>query len=287
MLMDAMLNANGICSTPDAFSPEDIAHVNATVDPLFAERAAQRRSYVHVDELQELGLLDIVLGKRMRDILFSVMPDPVLYHCLMVETAGNDPEPNLFAETLSGWHRDRDCSFSKHEPTHVSVFVYLSNVGERDGAFEFVPQNPNRRLYSSTPCALVQGEAGYTFVWQRSYYHRASPNSGPRRRRLFKISIQRNAFPSVHLGNDHFRRTIERLPSGDPALDLLFGRYQGKPAPQIARPADVPCAAIAATRRLGVADRSLVKAQLRINAALAKDRLRELVGGPPARVAYD
>jgi hypothetical protein len=234
-----------------------------------------------------MGALDVVLNQKMRDTLFAIMPDPVLYHCFVIETAGNDPEANLFADHLAGWHRDPDCSYSRREPTHVSIFAYLSDVGEDDGAFAFVPQNPEKLLRSSTRNILVTGNAGYTFAWQRSFYHRASPNRGPRRRRIVKVSVQRNAFPSVHLASPHYRTAIDAIPAGDPATDLLFGRYQGRPAPSFQHQPNVAAAAIAPTGRLAIDDGALLRAQLRKEAADAKRRLKSLLGEGPRSVAYD
>jgi len=287
MLVDAMLNANGICSLDPVYSGDEISRLNRAVDDLLGTRALEKRSYVHVDELRELGMLETLLGDRMRDVLFSIMPDPVLYHCFVIETAGNDPEPNLFADTLAGWHRDRDCSFSKAEPTHVSIFVYLSDVGASDGAFEFVPQNPNERLRSSTPTVLVTGRAGYTFAWQRSYFHRASANRGPRRRRIAKISIQRNAFRSIHLSNEHFKSVLAATPSGDPATDLLFGRYQGKKPPHVDRPAaTLRPYAIAPTGTIMLEDRALALGQFRMKGAAMKSDIKAALG-LGNRLAYD
>jgi hypothetical protein len=288
MLVAAALNERGICRLDDAYSGDEISRLNRGLDDIFKARALQKRSYVHVDELHERGMLELLLGERMLDILFSIMPDPVLYHCIAIETAGNDPEPNLFAETLAGWHRDRDCSFTTREPTHVSIFVYLSDVGEDDGAFEFVPQNPNERLRSSTPCALVTGRSGYTFAWQRSYFHRASPNRGPGRRRLAKLSIQRNSFPSIHLSSERFKKVIAAMPSGDPATDVLFGRYQGRKAPSVDRPdAPVTPYAIAPTGTMLLDDGALKKGQFRMKVAALTSDIKAMVGGAARRTTYD
>jgi hypothetical protein len=274
----SILKSKGICTVPNAYTTSEIDSLNNAVDNVFAQRSSGRRSYVHVDELQEMGLLGIVFGAEMRRTLFSIMPDPVLYHCFVIETAGNDTEPNLFANTLSGWHRDADCSFSPLEPTHVSIFVYLSDVARDDGAFEFAPQDPRGWLRSSTPTVLVTGRSGYTFAWERSYYHRASPNRGPRRRRLVKISIQRNAFVSAHLANSHFIKAIRSIDPGDPELDVLFGRFQGRTAPQILPSPEIAAAAIEVNGTLGIADTTLLRGQIRRSAAAAKAQARKVFG---------
>lgn len=289
MSVVSILNTNGICRVPDAYSIREVDELNRAVDSIFLERAAERRSYVHVNELHELGLLEKIFCPQMRNVLFSIMPDPVLYHCFVIETAGNDLQPNIFGDTLAGWHRDVDCSFSPSEPTHVSIFVYLTDVADDDGAFEFVPQSPERRLRTSTPCILVKGTAGLTFAWQRSYFHRASPNRGPRRRRLVKISIQRNAFPSVHLGKPQFRQVIDELPSGDVAMDILFGRYQGRLAPRLPSSPASSASIIRPTGALGIADSQLTRAYFRQVASRAKSAIRKRLGhgNIAEQVAYD
>ncbi len=101
----------------------------------------------------------------------------------------------------------------------------------QEGGFEFVSSNPRSWFNPYTPTTMVMGPPGYTFVWQRSFYHRASPNRGPHRRRLFKISIQNNRFVSTHLSNPHFSALKKMCPPGDVEMDILLGRYQGREAP--------------------------------------------------------
>lgn len=268
------LAAKGICSVEPVCDPVQIAHVNTALNPLLASRAEARRAYVHADELHELGVLDKLLGPRMQDLLFSVMPDPVLYHCHVYEIAAMDARPHIFADVLQGWHRDSDSEFVRGELTHVSVFVYLSDVGPDDGAFEFAPTDPEAWLYSGTPRIAVQGPAGYTFAWHRSFYHRASPNRGSRRRRLFKLSVQRNRFHSVHLGNEHFQKLKMAISPGDPRTDVLLGRYQGKEAPPPPALTAPGFTAIQTTGKLDISSVDLAKAQLREKARALKRALR-------------
>jgi hypothetical protein len=210
----------------------------------------------------------------MRNILFSIMPDPVMYHCHVYEIAANDTRSHIFSESLSGWHRDPDSELVLGEVTHVSIFVYLTDVGPRDGAFELCPNDPTAWLHSSTPCTSVTGPAGYTFAWQRSFYHRASPNRGPRRRRLFKISVQRNRFRSHTLSNPYFRELLAAIPFGDTAMDVLLGRFQGREAPVVdGITAPLP-SAIPPTGSLDIPNMDLLTGQLREQARQMKARLK-------------
>jgi hypothetical protein len=264
----------GICRYPDPYTREEIASFNAAMDPLLASRIAERRAYVHVSELQSLGLLDRLFSPAMRNILFSIMPDPVLYHCHVYEIAANDTRSHIFSESLSGWHRDPDSELVAGEVTHVSIFVYLTDVGPEDGAFEFSPNEPTGWLHSSTPRISVTGAAGFTFGWQRSFYHRASPNRGPVRRRLFKISVQRNRFRSRHLANPHFRELLAAVPPGDTAMDVLLGRFQGSEAPAIPGIVPPPSSVMPPTGRLDIPNKDLLTAQLRERARKVKARLK-------------
>jgi hypothetical protein len=223
----------GIAIVDDIYSVNELAAINSVMTPLFRGRAAEARSYVRPDDMLEAGILDRIFSPAMRDVLLSMVPDPVLFHFHAYEIAGKSTRSHIFADQLGGWHRDPDSEYFAGDPTHISVFVYLSDVAEEDGAFEFSPHLPEEPLRSDSPVIKMTGPVGLSFVWHRSFYHRASPNRGPRRRRLLKISIQPNSFPSVHLGKDFFRRVKEGVPSGDVLMDMLLGRYQGQRAPRL------------------------------------------------------
>jgi hypothetical protein len=272
----------GICAYPDPYSPAQIAEFNAALDPPLRARSTQARAYVHVDELEDLGLLRRILSPSMRNILFSIMPDPVLYHCLVSEIAGDQTRSHFGAERMEGWHRDADSELVAGEVTHVSVFTYLSDVGPRDGAFEIAPKWPIL-IGGRDPSILVTGPAGYTFAWQRSFFHRASPNRGPRRRRILKISVQRNRFPSHHLNGRRFRAARAASPAGDTGLDVLLGRYQGGLAPTVTAIETPPRLILRPTGKVDVPLSKLLPGQLRFHASRARKSLRAAIDGRSAR----
>jgi hypothetical protein len=274
----------GICSYADPYSPSEIAEFNAVLDPIFQARAGQPRAYVHVDELNTTGLLQRLLSPAMRNILFSIMPDPVLYHCLISEIAGNDTRSHFGSERMSGWHCDADSELVSGEVTHVSIFTYLSQVDSQDGAFEIAPKRPifiNR----GAPSILVTGQTGYTFAWQRSFFHRASPNRGPRRRRIFKISVQRNRFPSRHLKSRHFQAALAAIPPGDPGMDVLLGRYEGRETPVVTGIAAPLQSVIQPTGTVDVPISQLLPGQLRFHASRVKESVKAALGKRPTTVA--
>jgi hypothetical protein len=226
------LAASGIVAVPDVFSVAQLAKLNTAMDPILAAKTNERRAYVRPDEMLAAGILDLALSRRMRELLFSVIPDPVLYHLHAYEIAGRNPAPHVFSEKPAGWHSDPDSVFHRGDPTHVSIFVYLSDVDAEDGPFEFCLHQPDTPPRADSPVISMTGPAGFSFAWNRSYYHRAAPNRGTRRRRLLKISIQPNAFPSYHLQSPPFQAVIRATPPGDVEMDLLLGRNQGRAAPR-------------------------------------------------------
>jgi len=249
--LPSLLGRDGVVSVPDIYSAGEIAELNAAMDPFFAKKSAEARSYLWPDDMVELGILRKVLSPGMRNVLFSIMPDPVIYHLLSSEIAARNRQPHVFSEKPGGWHRDPDCGYFAYDPTHVSITVYLTEVGPENGMFEMVPEPPDRPIHSESKVVSITGHAGRSFVWHRSFYHRASPNCSPRRRRIIKISIQRNAFLSSHLKAWFFKRTLAELSNGDAEMDLLLGRHQGKTAPLLVPATSVLPSPVTPTSSIG------------------------------------
>lgn len=227
------LQTDGILATDDLFSHEELQTLQSVLDRLFEQKSDQARAYIHPDELLDTGLWPLVFSEKLRSLLFSLMPDPVLCHCHVYEIAGGNPEPHIFAESLAGWHCDVERQPETEGPTHISLFVYLTDVGPGSGAFEFVPHTSRQWLRSDASFISVFGKPGYTFVWNRKFFHRAAPNLSSVRRRLLKLSFQRNRYPSVHLTNEHFQRVSRSIAPGDVAMDILLGRFQSGTAPRL------------------------------------------------------
>jgi len=270
------LSDQGIVAVSDIYSVADLAVINTAMDPIFASKAHEARSYVRPDEMLDAGIFHRVLSRKMKDVIFSIVPDPVLYHFHAYEIAANSPTAHILGERLGGWHRDTDSQFFEDRLTHISIFVYLTDVGELDGPFELSPHSPDKLLRSASPVISMTGPGGTSFVWHRSYYHRAAPNSGPRRRRLLKISVQPNCFTSHHLGNEFFQRVRAEVPAGNVETDLLLGRYQGRRAPQLYPTTPIRFFVLQSGKSVNLSDDLL--------AALNRDG-EAAAGGQP--VAYD
>jgi hypothetical protein len=270
------LQTDGILLTDDLFSREELRTFQSILDPLFERKVGEARAYAHPDELLDAGLWPLVFSEKMRSLLFSLMPDPVLYHCHVYEIAGGNPEPHIFGESLAGWHCDVDQQSASDGPTHISLFVYLTDVGPDSGAFEFVPHTGRQWLRPRAPFISAFGKAGHTFVWNREFFHRAAPNLSPVRRRLLKLSIQRNRYPSTHLANEHFQKVLRTITPGDAGMDILLGRYQSATPPRLPLSDLIPAwYRISPNSRLNLPVWGLLAVQLRKRLSVLK---RKIIG---------
>ena len=255
-LGDCLLTT-GIAHVDDIYTVNELAALNHAMNPAFDELKSTPRAYVRSDAMYRLGILDTIMSPRMRGVLFSTMPDPVLLHLHVYEIAAHQSQSHIFSEAYSGWHRDPDAEYHASDATHVSVFVYLSDVQANDGPFEFAQHKPDTALRSGTRIASMRGPIGTSFLWHRRFFHRAAPNSGPTRRRVLKISIQRNAFESSRLQKPEFQMLRKTIPAGRKWMDLLLGRYQGLAAPAVAAPPSLRWEPCAATGSIDLSDEAL------------------------------
>lgn len=227
------LSTRGIVRQTDVYTREAIEQLNDALDDAFAATSAEHRSYVGGDVLAALGLLDMVFSAPVRAAIDRLFPggDAVLYHCHAYEVAGAQDRPHIRDRTLDGWHRDSEtvAAYQQEVPVHVSMFTYLNDVGLDGGAFELVPLPPVRTPATGTPRVSVRGPAGTTFWWNRSYFHRASPNRSPRRRRVLKLSLQSERLPNERIAGSELGTAGEHAAAvADPWLHARFG---GPPAP--------------------------------------------------------
>jgi hypothetical protein len=226
------LTTRGIAQLPAVFDASAIAILNEQLDPLFSEASSEGRSYVGADELAERGLLAHVFAPGIRSVIEALFDDDqaLVYHCHVYEIAAAQSRPHIGERTLNGWHRDAETIelSSRDEVHYVSLFTYLNDVEPDGGAFELLPRPPIRAPAKGDPCVAVSGSAGFTFVWNRTYFHRASPNRSLVRRRVLKLSLQSIRLPHDRLDDPELTGARE-LVSGDPWLRALFG---GPPCPE-------------------------------------------------------
>ena len=212
MSLTEELGQHGVVETPPLYDPATLRRLTSVLDDLFAAQDREDRSYVTADELYDLGLFEEIFNPTMVALLEHLIAQPQIYHCKVYETAANQDRPHINASLLDGWHPDADTipDYTPGSSTHLSIFVYLTEVGPGSGAFEILPRSlvpaPAGR-----PSIEVRGGPGTTFVWNRSFFHRASPNTSPVRRRILKLSIQPVGLPNDLLDTEEFRNVRAKV----------------------------------------------------------------------------
>jgi hypothetical protein len=216
------LTQSGIGLIEPAFPSSVVTQWNALLDPLFQARR-QDRSYVGADILANIGIIHGLMTPEIRALIALVTPTARIYHCHAYEIEDHADRPHIHADRADGWHRDTETvgAFDAGRAQHLSLFVYLSDVGPHSGAFEFFPRSPSPWQLRDGPAHSVLGPSGTAFVWNRSYYHRASPNFSATRRRVLKISWQDSALPNDSINGEPFR-SAAGLVADDDFLQTLF-----------------------------------------------------------------
>lgn len=215
-----VLAQEGVADLTGLWPVEQVESWNPRLDSLFAAIDDQQRAVLGPDQLVEAGIFHEMFGGPARRLIASVHPTALLYHCHCYETAAGQAKSHINQERLEGWHRDYDTlrDFTKNFPSFVSIFILLSPVGADDGPFEFAPESADRLRAGGEVVRLV-GPVGTAAIWNRSYYHRAAPNRGPRRRRILKISFQPAGLVNELIGTDEFKTAWSNL--DDPRLKAL------------------------------------------------------------------
>jgi hypothetical protein len=226
------LAQEGIADITGLWSSEQVDAWNQVLDPFFASADEDARSYVGADQLVSTGVFEELFTEPVRRLMAGIQPSALLYHCHCYEIAAGQEKSHIHQGRLQGWHRDWETLkyFTPGFPTYISIFILLSPVGDDDGAFEFQPLPPAGGLRTGGEIVRLVGPAGTAAIWNRSYFHRASPNRGTRRRRILKISFQPAGLANDRIGLNEFRRAVAHL--DDPHLRALVDeRRVGTTAP--------------------------------------------------------
>lgn len=215
-----VLSQEGIADLTGLWPIEKLEAWNRLLDPFFTSAEGEARSYVGADNLVTTGIFGELFTEPVRRLIAGIQPSALLYHCHCYEIAARQDKSHIHQGRLQGWHRDWETVkyFTPGFPTYVSIFILLSPVGDDDGAFEFQPQTHDGLRRGAEIVRLV-GPVGTAAIWNRSYFHRASPNRGTIRRRILKVSFQPAGLANDRIGLDEFKLALANL--DDPRLRAL------------------------------------------------------------------
>lgn len=220
-LSDVLAN-EGIADLTGLWPAETVEAWSHRLDPFFEPMDGEKRSYVGTDTLVSTGIFAELFSEPVRQLIAGIQPSALLYHCHVYEIAAGQAKPHIHRDKPLGWHRDTETlkAFTPDFPSFISIFVLLSPVGEEDGPFEFTPERPTNGIHPGADVVRLVGPVGTVAMWNRSYFHRASPNRGSLRRRILKVSFQPAGLPNDRIGLHEFKRAFGQL--ADSALRALI-----------------------------------------------------------------
>lgn len=229
-----VLAHEGIADLTGLWPVEQVEDWNRRLDPLFAEISDQPRSLVGPDQLVDSGIFQELFSEPARRLIAGIQPSALLYHCQCYEIAAAQSKSHIHQDRVQGWHRDSETimDFTDGFPTFVSIFILLSPVGDEDGPFEFTPNRPAVGLRPRGKVVRLVGPTGTAAIWNRSYFHRAAPNRGPRRRRILKVSFQPAGLRNELIQSAAFKTAWSNLDQ-EPLRALVDHRRVGTTAPLV------------------------------------------------------
>lgn len=226
-MLKTQLSQTGLVRLTPLLDAEQLQRWNQVLDPIFSSQTKARR-YATAEDLMQGGLLADLFQPSVRALIDTLIPDARVFHLHAYEIDAEKSRSHIQSDnSLDGWHRDYDCrpsGFNK-KSEFVSLFIYLTDVAENGGAFEICP-TPLKliplSLHGQHPLK-VTGKAGTSFLFNRVFVHRASPNQSPVKRRVLKLSIQPKDFENDRINLPQFVKVRAVLPTEDIWLRRFFG----------------------------------------------------------------
>jgi len=225
-MLQTELNQSGLVRLEPLLNASQLKKWNQRLDPIFASQDKPRR-YATAEDLLKCGLLQDLFQPAVRALINELIPNARVFHLHAYEINARNQQSHIMSENrISGWHRDYDCrpTSINANAEFISLFIYLTDVAADGGAFEI----------SATPLALwpksldrqitqrVTGDAGTSFLFNRVFVHRASPNQSSTQRRVLKLSIQPAHLKNNRIHLPQFVSVRAALPLEDHWLQRFF-----------------------------------------------------------------
>jgi len=224
---ECSLHRYGVALLDNLFQASTIEKWNTLIDKQSMEFGSEARSYISADELLQLGILSELLTEPLLSTIEALMPDALLYHCHYYRIPGNQTTTHIHAKNgLKGWHRDDDC-FYGWEPKRfhfISYFLYLTPVREASGPFEIAPIAMNEPLRNGARSTKILGDPGCNFIFDRTFWHRATPNMSSEERRVIKLSFQNSYLPNDKIDLPEFEALRRSRLNTQPIINKWLNR---------------------------------------------------------------
>lgn len=220
-----LFNKNGFVEFENIFSSKDIDKWNSTLDTHYRDQSDK----VNID-LLEVGkpgfeIIKGFLNDKVKFIISCLIKDPVIFYAGSNEIPAKQKISHVNHNEIEGWHTDTGENLQYldlNNPLWITFFVYLSDVGINDGAFEISNVTKKKNIKNNMNCFKMIGNKGKCFVWGNPFFHRASPNLGDKRRRILKIQIQHNYLENSYSAT--LKKNYEFIEENENYLKYIFGQ---------------------------------------------------------------
>tara|TARA_B100001057_G_C22854137_1_gene952093 strand:- start:1980 stop:2819 length:840 start_codon:yes stop_codon:yes gene_type:complete len=223
-LIDIYKN-NGFIEFEDLFSDEQINRWNDVLDRFYLEK--DKKVTLDLLELGKPGfeIVKEFLNDKVKFIIDQLIKDPIIFYAGSNEIPSKQKISHVNHNELEGWHTDTGENLqylNLNYPFWITFFVYLTDVGQNDGAFEISNVTKKKNIKHKMKCFKLMGKRGKAFVWGNPFFHRASPNNGNTRRRILKIQIQHNYLENTYIKT--LNKVHDYIDDHDHYINYIFGK---------------------------------------------------------------
>ena len=186
---------NGFIEFNNIFEDKQIEKWNKILDPYFSGKDEKVRL-----DLTSIGkdghdILKEFFNDKVKFITNELIKDPIVFYAGSIEIPSNSKISHVNHNEIGGWHTGTGENLQYldlRKPIWMTFFVYLTDVGQNDGPFEITNKIYRKEINHNTKAFSLLGNKGKCFLWGNTFYHRAAPNLGNKRRRILKIQVQHN-----------------------------------------------------------------------------------------------
>lgn len=212
---------NGVVTINDLIDTSTIKHIKELI----------LKNFKNVDNLEAMdlhksGVHELIFNKKIRYLINLLLPDGILWHYEYLKTPCNQSKPHFNPETRYGsWHRDRIIDYNHDRIDFLDIMIYLSDVGENDGAYAFLPIRPDKEIEidKSKKSSKIIGPSSLGILSRVDWWHTATSNTGFKDREMIRLSLAKNMYHQKIQESEDYINLRNHYNDKDKFLNFIFG----------------------------------------------------------------
>ena len=215
------------------FRDNGIITINDLVDDQIIKEIKRKLSIEYKDinkvdamKLHKAGILELIFNEKIKYLINLLMPDGILWHCHYIKTPSNQSKPWFNPETRYGsWHKDRTIDYNHNRIDFLDIMIYLSDVGENDGAYAFLPIRPDKEIEidKSKKSSKIIGPSSLGILSRVDWWHTATSNTGFKDREMLRLSLAKNMYHQKIQESEDYINLRNHYNDKDKFLNFIFG----------------------------------------------------------------